>query len=101
MWLGFVGVYSRERVYFKFFLGVFLWGGGGVGGATKGVLLSKTHFFEISVKKSTKIGVPGRKSPWGSPIYPNKPPDDLHRAFLVPKKWVFCEKTPQKCVTLA
>ena len=56
---------------------------GGVGGSTKGVLLSKTHFFEISVKKSTKMGVPGRKSPWGSPIYPNKPPDDLHRAFLV------------------
>ena len=75
--------------------------GGGLGGATKGVLLSKTHFFEISVKKSTKMGVPGRKSPWGSPIYPNKPPDDLNRAFLVPKKWVFCEKTPQKCVTLA
>ena len=46
-------------------------------------LLSKTHFFEISVKKPTKMGVPGRKSPWGSPIYPNKPPDDLHRAFLV------------------
>ena len=54
-----------------------------LGGSTKGVLLSKTHFFEISVKKPTKMGVPGRKSPWGSPIYPNKPPDDLHRAFLV------------------
>ena len=63
-------------------------------------LLSETHFFEIWVKKSTKMGVPGRKSPWGSPIYPNKPPDDLHRAFLVSKKSIFCEKTPQNCVTL-
>ena len=76
-------------------------GRGGVGGSTKGVLLSKTHFFEISVKKPIKMGVPGRKSPWGSPIYPNKPPDDLHRAFLVSKKSIFCEKIPQNCVTLA
>ena len=76
-------------------------GGGGVGGSTKGVLLSKTHFFEISVKKPTKMGVPGRKSPWGSPIYPNKPPDDLHRAFLFRKKLIFCEKKAKNCVTFA
>ena len=57
-------------------------------GFTEGVL-SKPYFifiyflffFEILVKKSTKVGVLGRKSPWGSPIYPT-----LTEHFLSQKK---------------